>query len=133
MCVSINQITGTTRFHVEPYFQMQDRSACLTVAKICCTIIRYQQKLVDAKARICRRCCLNCTENEEHFLLRYNADDEPRDKRWLLFWELVTNFGKFAPRKNFMLMMSNENLGLIKEIATFVENAFELREQSLSC
>ena len=46
-------------------------------------------------------------------------------------WKFLT-WGAYSLREKFVLMMENENLGLIKEIATFLENAFELCEKS-SC
>ena len=127
-----------TPFHVEPYLQMQDRSARRTLAKFRCSdhsleIEVGRHKGIPEKDRICRRCSLNCIENEEHFLLTCNAYDEPRNKLLLLFRQLVPNFRNLVLRQKFMFMMSNENLGLIKEIATFLEIAFKLREQTLSC
>ena len=90
MCVSINQITGTTRFHVEPYLQMQDRNARQILAKFCCSdhmleVEAGRHKGIPEKDRICRLCSLNCTENEEHFLSTCNAYEEPCDKLLLLF------------------------------------------------
>ena len=115
-----------TLFHIEPYLQMQDRNARRTLAKFRCSdhalgigVRRYRG--VPEKDRICRRCSLNCTENEEHFLSTCNAYDEPRDKVVLFFRELVPNFGNLALREKFMFIMSNENLGLMNEIATFLE------------
>ena len=121
-----------TRFHVEPYLQMQDRIARRTLAKFRCSdhtleIEVGRHKGIPEKDRICRRCNLNCIENEEHFLLTCNAYDKPRDKLLLLFRKLVPNFGNLPIREKFMFMMSNENLSLIKEIATFLKAAFELR------
>ena len=99
------------RFQVEPYLQMQDRGAHRTLAKFRCSdhpleIEVGRHKCIPEKGRICRRCSLNCIENEEHFLLTCNAYDEPRNKLLLLFRELVPNFENLALREKFMFMMS---------------------------
>ena len=53
-----------------------------------------------------------------------------RHKLLLLFRKLVPNFENLASHEKFTFIMSNENFGLIKEIATFLKSPFVLREQS---
>ena len=82
------------RFHVEPYLQMEDRNARRRLAKFRCSdhpleIKVGRHKIIPEKGRICRRCSLNCIENEEHFLSTCNAYDEPCNKLSLHFRELV--------------------------------------------
>ena len=91
-----------TRFHVEPYLQMQDRIARRTLAKFRCSDHTLEMEFgrhkgVPEKDRIYRRCSVNCIENDEHFLLTCNAYDEPHDKLCSFGnWSLILGTYQYA-------------------------------------
>ena len=81
---------------------------------------------IDPTDRTCKFCDMNCVENEIHFLLVCPLYHNLRVKYTLI----PEHLGFYQSYNNFIKIMLSENEKVIRNLASFVYKAFQLRSKS---
>ena len=76
--------------------------------------------------------CKNDVEDEIHFLIKWSLYANDRQNLFQLCRENSVNFDFLETNEQkFVFIMSNESLAIIKKLASFICNAFKIRDKAL--
>jgi hypothetical protein len=88
-----------------------------------------KNKYIPPEERICEHCNMNKSEDESHFLTECTAYNTPRNKLYSNLLHNNVHFNTYTPAQTFIWLMSCESPDTIKQVATFLEESFQIRNR----
>ena len=124
-----------TRMHQEPYCLLRDRKHRINMAKLRCSDHNLQietgrRSNMQVNERLCKFCILNKVEDEEHFLTECTLYSALRNRLISALEKEGYNTKQYTNRQFMIFLLSNENLKIVRLVATYVSDACELRKTS---
>ena len=124
------------RFQAETYTKLKDRDLVKSMAKLRCSnhnlrIETGRRDNTPPELRRCRLCNTQEVENELHFLVECRTYGLQRKKLFESAANEVKSFSAMNPKQKFIYLLSTENIKLVQEVAKFIRDAFESRNNSL--